>query len=416
MIKVCLQNLLFPLSLLEMKYSFEVNSSLEQIQKKRESWEIGFLDAEKWIDFDRLETYCEDKKDFKYIAVLGIWWSSLWAKAVIKALYSEYHNEFMDKKIYFLDNVDPDKISSFLKCVDLKNTQFLVISKSWDTIETISEYVFFWNLLKEKGIETREKNFTVISWRDSFIYKDAARKGIAVFEVPENIGWRFSLLSYVGIVPLALYGVNVRELFAWFTSFKEKCLSKKISENPAMINALIQQYSYFELWKNIKVFFPYIEGFKEFGAWFVQLIWESLWKQGLWMTPMASIGVTDQHSLLQLYWNWPNDKLIIFMEKEESWEDYEVDNFAYSDLLKLEKEWTEKAITQYSRLNYTIKIDKVCEYTLWELILMYEMETAILWEFFYVNTYDQPWVEVWKEITKEKLKEKFGDFDLKDRL
>lgn len=416
MIKMDFKNLLFPVDFLEMKYSYDINKSLTEIANKRQSWDIWFLDVDNGINFEKIDSYVGVNDSFEYVIVLWIWGSSLWAKAVIRALYSEYHNEYKKKKIYFLDNVDPDKISALLSVIDLKLSKFIVISKSGWTIETMAEYVFFWNLLKERNIENRKNNFTVIAGENSHIYLDAVNKWIEVFEVPENIGGRFSLMSYVWIIPLALYWVNVRELFNGFKDFRDTCFKKKINENPALASALIQYYSYFELWKNINVFFPYIEGFKDFWAWFVQLVWESLWKKGLWVTPMASIGVTDQHSLLQLYWNWPNDKLICFIEKETSEKDFKIDKFTFWDLLRLEKFWTEKSISEFSRLNYTMKIDKVCEYTLWELILLYEMKTAILGELFMVNTYDQPWVELWKKLTKDKLREEFGDIDLNSKL
>ncbi len=77
-----------------------------------------------------------------------------------------------------------------------------------------------------------------------------------------------------------------------------------------------------------------------------------------------------------------------------------------------EKYWTEKSITEYNKINYTIKLDKLNEESIWELFLFFEFQIAILWELYNFNAFDQPWVEIWKEITNQKLKDNIWKIEL----
>jgi glucose-6-phosphate isomerase len=178
------------------------------------------------------------------------------------------------------------------------------------------------------------------------------------------------------------------------------------------LTAIIQYHSYFELNKNITVFFPYSTNLFYLWEWYKQMIWESLGKWWIWVTLTSAIWVTDQHSQLQLYYDWPNDKLITFLEVEDFWVDFKIDKenkLSFKNLLDNSKYWTEESISSYNKINYTIKIDKINEETLWELIAMLEVQTAILWEFYGFNPFDQPWVEIGKNITRRKIKENFGE-------
>ena len=109
---------------------------------------------------------------------------------------------------------------------------------------------------------------------------------------------------------------------------------------------------------------------------------------------------------MQLYREWPNDKFVIFLEIESFSKNYKIDKeseMRFGDLLNIEKYWTAKSLTEKNIKNYTIKIDRLDEKTLWELIFFFEMQVAFLWELFEINAFDQPGVEFSKKITNEKI-------------
>ncbi len=412
MIKINIDKLLFTKKFLELKYKIKSKKVIKLVNEKYKTWKLDFLDVDKNNNIDKIEKFVKEKKKlFDSIVVLWIWWSTLWTRAIIQAIKWKYYNELSKEKrqgnprLYIIDNIDPTEIQDIINIIDLEKTLFIVISKSGWTIETLSQFTFFKKLLKSKNIDIKN-HFTVITWEDSNFKKNSLKYWYEVFDIPKWIWGRFSAFTDVWLLPLAFAWINIREIIKWVTESKSKFLSENIFENNALLTSIIQYHTYYELSKNITVFFPYAWNLFFIGEWYKQMIWESLWKWWVWVTTTTAIWVTDQHSQLQLYYDWPNDKLIIFLEVEDFWIDYNIccnENFTFSHLLKTEKYATEESISSYNKLNYTIKIKNLKEKAIWELILMFEMQTAILWEFYGFNAFDQPWVEVWKKITREKL-------------
>lgn len=420
MIKIDLNNLLIPESFLELKYGYKLNEVISWIKQKYKEKKLWFIDVDINNDVEKIINYVDAKKDFyEDIVVLGIWWSALWAKSILTAIKWKYYNNLSKKqrnwylRLHILDNVDPMEISQLLEVIDISKTLFCVISKSGSTIETKSQYIFFKNKVIEKDLDCK-KHFIVIAWENSDFKQDMMNSWLDVFDLADNIGWRFSALTNVGLLPLAFCWVDIKWLLGWVTKIKQDLLSEDLYKNTALLTSIIQYHSYIELWKNITVFFPYSANMCFFWAWYKQMIWESLGKAGTWVTLSDSIWVTDQHSQLQLYYDWPNDKLVIFLEVEDFWVDFKIStnqDISFSDLMYIEKYWTEQSLSSYNKINYTIKISDLKEESIWELVFFFEMQTAILWELYWFDAFDQPWVEIWKKITKEKLKQKFWTID-----
>jgi len=434
MIKIDIQKLLFSKSFLQLKYRTKSNQAIKSINDKYNSWNLDFLKVDKIVDTKRINKYVSEKKDkYENIVVLWVWWSALWTKAIMQALKWKYYNELSRKKrgnnprLYILDNIDPDEINYLLETIKLKETLFIVISKSGWTIETVSMFSFFKKLVKEeyknsfsltkgkdawKADRDYKNHFTIVAWETSDFKEKCLKKWYDVFDVPDWIWWRFSAFTDVWLLPLAFIWVDIDKILSWLKSIKKTLLSDNIFENPALLTAIIQYHTYFELNKNITVFFPYSTNLFYLWEWYKQMIGESLWKWWIWVTLTSAIWVTDQHSQLQLYYDWPNDKLITFLEVEDFGVDFKIDKenkISFKQLLDTEKFWTEESISSYNKINYTIKIDKINEKTLWELIAMLEVQTAILWEFYGFNPFDQPWVEIGKNITRQKLLEDFWE-------
>ncbi len=414
MINLDLTHLLIPTSFLELKYKYIWDETLKSINNKYKAWELAFLDVDVNNEVDRIKSYVEKNKDkFESLVVLGIWWSALWTRAILTALKWKYYNN-LDKKtpdLYILDNVDPIEINNVLEIINLEKTLFITISKSWSTLETVSQFSFFKDLYTKDWLDYRD-NFVVVAWEDSDFKKDCLDDGLEVFNIPKAIWWRFSALTSVWLLPLAFVWIDIKKLLRWVTNIKNDLLKNDFRTNKALLTSLIQYHSYIELWKNITVFFPYVSNLKVFWEWYKQMIGESLGKGWIWVTLSDSVWVTDQHSQLQLYYDWPNDKLVMFLELEDFWIDYPIWNnkdFSFGKLMNLSKYGTQESLSSYNKINYTIKLSQLNEETLWELIIFFETQTAILWELYWFNAFDQPWVEIWKKITRKKIKEKFWE-------
>ncbi|MDQ7023615.1 MAG: hypothetical protein Q9M97_09055 [Candidatus Gracilibacteria bacterium] len=256
--------------------------------------------------------FIKDKKDkFENIVVLGVGGSALGTRALMQTLKGKYYNELSRKKrgnnpkLYILDNVDPKEIDDLIQILDLKETLFIVISKSGGTIETMSIFTFFKEKIKKLNLKL-EKHFVIIAGENSDFKKKSLEKGYNVFDIPEGIGGRFSAFTNVGLLPLAFIGIDIEQIVEGVKNIKKTLLSDNIFENPALLTAIIQYHTYFELNKNITVFFPYAGNLFFLGEWYKQMMGESLGKGGIGVTTTSAIGTTDQHSQLQLYYDGPN--------------------------------------------------------------------------------------------------------------
>lgn len=433
MITTNYERIKFPFVDLEKKYLEKIESAVNWLRIKYENNELGFIDLDKlnfWWQIQKIKDFVsKSKKKYDDVVVLGIWWSALWTKAVLTAIKWKYYNELSREKrndfsrLHVLDNIDPIEIYDLKNVINLEKTLFIVISKSGSTIETISQFKYFkWEIEKlysENRIISSEwddskwqfdyrNHFVVIAWENSDFKKKCLSYWLNVFDIPENVWWRFSVLTNVWLLPLAFAWIEIEKLFASFWDLKKYLFEKDLEKNLALKLALFQYYFYTEENKNITIFFPYISNLVYFSDWYKQLFAESIWKDWLWITLVDAIWATDQHSQLQLYNDWPNDKLLIFLWLENFPNDFNIEeSMTFSYLLNTERKWTEESLTKKWIPNLTINIDNLNEKTVWELILFFELQVAYLWELLGINAYNQPWVEESKKIIKELI---FKDF------
>ncbi len=374
-------------------------------------------------EVERILEYAENV-DTKYtdLAVLGIGGSSLGGITVINALQHPYRNmqENGDGlRVHFVDNVDPDAVHGLLEVLNPVTTLVNVISKSGTTAETMAAYLAFKAWLKE-GVGDAYKN-QIIATTDpetGILRPLAEREGYTTFVVPPSVGGRFSVLSAVGLLPIALAGLDVRGLLQGAAEANEM-VSKPIADNPIKQAAIIQYLAY-RRGKPISVLMPYSTRLRYLSDWFVQLWAESLGKsedrngslvhEG--STPLAALGATDQHSQVQLFNEGPNNKLFTFVrvgtfDQTETIPDAEpeLDELAYlaektfNKLINAEQAATAHAILDHGRPNYTLTLDKLDAHHLGMLLQFLEWQTALMGELTFVNTYNQPGVELGKKYT-----------------
>lgn len=388
---------------------------ISRLQEKTQ--DLGFIDIDTTIDTDEIQAFVSDSwNDFDSIVILWIGWSALWTKALIESLYGKYYNEDTTKKgknIYVLDNIDPDTFHDVEKIIDISRTLFVFISKSWGTIETLSEYLYFRE--KSKAVSSNwKKHFCFIVGKNCSM-KDELEKDFSVFCIPENIWGRFSVFTAVGLLPLAFSGVDISLFLHGISDIKTSCFSSVIDENISLQLALIQ-YEAYRSGKNITVFFPYSSRLFQVGEWYKQLMWESIGKQGEWITLTSSLWVTDQHSQLQLYQDGPQDKLFLTVGIQDSSNDIVIDKslegLSFKKLLDIEKYGTETSLRNEWIPICELQISKLDPESIAKLLYICMFQIAYLWELFWINAFNQPGVEKSKIITKKKLQEELGDIDV----
>lgn len=346
-----------------------------------------------------------------YIVVIGIGGSSLGTRAIYDFLQSKQRFE---RELIFLESTDPLDIRAKLSSIDLKEAFFLPISKSGTTVETISILKYLSSL-----IPLTEDNTAVISGKGTLLSRFADTNHMQRFIVPENVGGRFSVFSVVGLVPLALAGIDIANMLRGAQKVYDSFFSQGASYEALMDKArfYVENKTRF----SVNVLFSYSSALEGFNKWYIQLWAESLGKvnvndtrQGL--TPIGLIGPVDQHSFLQLIMEGVRDKTVTFIKVADFEEQIIIpkgsifpemsylDGKSFSRLIDMQADATIEAIARLKKIPYdVITIDKVDEYNIAELMYSYELLISIIGAFLQINAYDQPGVEEGKAILKEML-------------
>ncbi len=350
----------------------------------------------------------------KNIVVIGIGGSTLGTYAIYKFLK---YSKNLTKKLYFLETTDPIDIKSKIKNIDLSDTLFVIISKSGTTIETVSIFKYINSLVK-----CDSRNTVVVTESDSKLNQYAKANSIKNFEIPKNVGGRFSVFSAVGLLPLAIVGIDIDELLKGAKKAYDSFFNKMDT-----YDRVLKKGRFFVEYKNsfnINVIFSYSSRLEGFNKWYIQLWGESLGKvdinstrQGL--TPIGIIGPIDQHSFLQLIVEGRRDKTVTVIKvdhfdndlkiphvKLEGLEELDyIDGVEFSSLINKQADATIESINSLNDIPCdVVTIDSVSEKSIATLMYEYELLTSVCAKFMYIDAYNQPGVEAGKIILKQKLK------------
>ncbi len=375
---------------------------------------------------DIIVTAKQIKKKFKNFVVLGIGGSALGPIMAFNALKHLHYNELPPKKrggpkFYVEDNVDPVRMAALLDVIDPKETCFNVISKSGATSETMAQFLIVADLLEKAGVNLPDNMiFTTDASRGNLMKIDDKFGGkFKKYVLPDGVGGRFSELCPVGLLPAAVLGIDIKGMLAGAAYMDSLCSKPSIAKNPALACAVIQYIS-MKQGKNINVLMPYSDNLKLMADWYCQLWAESLGKAvdyagntvNVGTTPVKSLGVTDQHSQVQLYIEGPYDKVITFISVEKyacempiahGCEDIPDVGFlgghTLQELIQAENKATAYALMRAGRCNYTINMPEVNAFTLGQLMYMLELQTAYTGALLNINTFNQPGVENGKKAT-----------------
>lgn len=375
---------------------------------------------------DQIRKDAERIRDkFDTFVVLGIGGSALGAKALFTGVKHMRYNELdSDRRggprFYVADNVDPDGLSSMFDIINPATTCFNVITKSGNTVETMSQFMIVLGMLKDVIGDDFMDNIVLTTDANTGILREIATKySLNPYVVPDGVGGRFSVLSPVGLLAAGVLDIDLDMLFEGARKADEACTKPDLWENPAYMYALLMTTA-MQNGKNISVMMPYADGLMNSAEWYAQLWAESLGKTHdndgsivhVGQTPVRALGVTDQHSQVQLYTEGPFDKVICFVGVDEfntviTIPETPIDMLGASylegqtinKLIASEMMATRYAVTTAGKMNMTVTLESKTAKEIAEFMFWLEMSTAAAGEFLGINAFDQPGVEAGKIAT-----------------
>lgn len=393
-----------------------------------------------------LEKYGEKvRANFDAVIFLGVGGSYLGNKVLFDVKAGEFWNEEIEKgvrkgaMVYFGgNNADVDQDKGLLKNILMHSTRkedgtkfkvmLVPISKSGSTLETITAFLYFYDRLSEAKADL-DLSVTVVTDLQIPIAKSplhslALKHGWDRFDVKNGVGGRFSVLSEPGLITAAVIGLDIRALLNGARDMELACLSEKIEENPALLNATLKYISGESYGADIEVLMPYSMKLKSFSDWYVQLLAESLGKRtdrdkktvNYGRTPISAVGTTDMHAQTQMHQDGKRNKVVQFIKIKNPATSIklknpfpEIEDFAKYDNLNLDSalnialDSNKEALTSDNRFNAEYIIPKLNEYTLGQMFYFLMLTVAYEAELANVDAFDQPGVEAYKKIMKQKM-------------
>jgi len=407
-----------------------------EVRRRRAAGEYGFYRlVDQGETVREIKTFAEGLgQAHDHVLVLGIGGSALGTRALLTGLRRPAWNEWDDEgreffpRLTVLDNVDPTTINAALRRIDPRRVLVNVISKSGGTAETMAQYLVVRAWLEEAlgSAAHRHLVFTTDPARGA-LREIAARDGVATLSVPPDVGGRYSVLSPVGLLPAALVGIDIEALLAGARKAVERAEADDLLANPAALHAGLHWAADTDLGARIHVVMPYTDRLREFAEWYRQLWAESLGKRvtragkevHAGPTPVAAVGATDQHSQVQLFMEGPYDKVITFAVVDELGEDVRIPpmgddvpgieplppDLSYlaghtmGELLHAEYEATATALAQMGRMSCTLRLPDLTAATFGELVMFFQIATGYAGEWYGIDPFDQPGVELGKKLT-----------------
>ncbi len=414
----------FALNMRKMAY-LKADTTYRELFRKGENFyqticddpELGFTELpENLIYVDRCDEVLNRlPRDAETLYLLGIGGSALGSAMLLDAFPGQ-----CKRRVIVVDNVDSDTIRRLLATMDPEKSVLNVISKSGSTVEPLSLFSVFYDRLRHELGEDEALRRVVVTTdaRKGSLRQISEEKNLASLPIPANVGGRFSVLTPVGLFPAMFAGIDVVPLLLGAKREKRNGMERAVT-------GAVLDYLFHEQSRNIKVLFPYCDRLKTFGNWYLQLFAESLGKRvnrrGLVVrtgqTGVVALGVTDQHSQLQLYKEGPGDKSFFFFTVKTQpsipipavFEDYSsfqvLREKTFSELMAAEAEGTMQSLERNSLPVFQYELDNMDGETLGALIFMFEMQTAITGYLMDVNPFDQPGVEEGKKIARNLLSE-----------
>jgi glucose-6-phosphate isomerase len=354
------------------------------------------------------------KNIFTDCLFLGIGGSSLGPMSLLSALQEKCTSGI---RFHFLENPDPTDWKTTLSKLSPHSTLVCSVTKSGTTFETMAQTLLALDWLGKDRWKTHLVVITDPTKGDLRTF--ATHEGIPSLSIAPSVGGRFSIFTPVGLFPAALAGLSAESFLAGAKQVHDYIEKAPIEKNPLFILAgeLIRQYPK----RTNHILMPYSTRLKQFGNWFVQLWGESLAKEGKGFTPLAAVGSVDQHSLLQLLRDGPDDKVTFFLTLDQVDDEVKIpksptslgrvsypafkilEDHTLHELLAIEQRATALVLTKQDRPHFTLRLDRLDERSLGALYFSFATLTAYTGTLWGINPFDQPGVEEGKVYIRESL-------------
>ena len=353
----------------------------------------------------------------RHMLLLGIGGSALGARALQKAFRPEQDRPGYDGPwLWIADNVDADTLEAWLAALPARETAVVVISKSGGTIETLAQYFLAkeW-LYKELGDSWKKNVVMVTDEARGYLRDEAVRENMVSLPVPDYLGGRFSALSAVGMLPAAFLGMDWKQIMQGAADTAVSLVTdpggvkNHSAWDLAVWNRQLMESGYSQL-----IFFTYIPLWSYLGAWFAQLWGESLGKNGKGSMPLPAVGVTDQHSLQQMFLDGPKDKGCLFLHcpdlpRGRAFSSNLPDSWSFlrgrlfGDLLEAEGLGTRMALFQSKVPLVEMRLAAADEEAAGRMMMLLEMTTLFTGWLLDIDPLDQPAVELGKRLANARL-------------
>jgi glucose-6-phosphate isomerase len=389
------------------KHHLDITAAIDDERQRIGFYDLPLNDLSDYLAFAK-EQQCQE------IVVVGIGGSALGVSAIYEFISSV---RTLSRRLHILDTTDPVVLENRLAAIDLDKAFFLVTSKSGTTVETIAVLKYLASI-----VPITPQQYAVITDEGSRLEAFAEHYGLKRFTIPADVGGRFSVLSAVGMVPLALLGIDIAGVLGG-----AKEIRNSFFEGGDFNSLLLKKATYYASYANtynINCLFSYSESFRKFNDWYIQLWGESLGKKQLaselhvGLTPVGLIGPTDQHSFLQLIVEGKRDKSVTFLKLEHFEKDLTIpdvslphlesldtlNGYCFSELINMQADSIIESLDAYHDIPLDVlEIERIDEPGIGALMYYYELLTALVAKMLGINAYDQPGVEMGKQILKGKL-------------
>jgi glucose-6-phosphate isomerase len=351
------------------------------------------------------------QKDSEVLIVIGIGGSYLGAKAVIDALVKK--KDVKTEVLFVGNNMSTRYINEVIAHIEDKDFSINVISKSGTTTEPAIAFRIFRQFLIEKyGVEEARKRIYVTTDSTNGALKEIAdEEAYETFVIPNTIGGRYSVLTPVGLLPIAVAGVDIVKMLKGAEKAMNEYLNEDIMQNNCYIYAVLRYILYSKYGKTLEIFGIYEENFRSFLEWIKQLFNESEGKNGKGIFSTSAVFTTDLHSIGQYIQEGKRNIFetiinVVDMNEEDiimTTQENDEDNLNYLENMTLDyinKKTMEGALNAHLEgdvPSILLNLSKLDEENIGFLIYFFEKACAMYCRLLGVDAFNQPGVEAYKK-------------------
>ncbi len=379
-----------------------VERAHERIVTGRNAADHGYaaLDLPNMVDVEDLQAAVDRLPAAEEVILVGIGGSALGAATIADALGSR-------DRLHVLDNVDPHGVRASLASASLEDAVVHVVSRSGTTTETLANFGVVRAAMTEAGVDWRERTL-ITTGPDGPLRELAEREDLPILSVPDHVPGRYAVLSPVGLPSAAVLGHDVEALLDGGRA-AASTLSGSLFSCPAYAFGAIS-YALAVRGATVTAMMPYADGLETFAEWFAQLWAESLGKDGVGQIPARALGVTDQHSQLQLYRAGPR-AIQVNLVAVAGGPDRDVPADALPGvgettlrtIMDAERRATEASLAAAGRPCVRLELPRLDAHAIGELFVTMEAACMLTGALLTVDPFDQPAVEWGKRVATDIL-------------